>query len=221
MLDKDDIRDDSFQLKEPERARTRSLVIDEPEPTIVNSENRGDHSGIYSSASSRLPKFNHIYTGRPVVCAEKPPIQNELSGMVESSGNAQRRTCLACDGAHARGRCPLRLSPVEFCGLCGLAHYGSSGRPCPHFRSMEHCRAMIEALKQSTEPRAVVELAKKYIYGVIGSISRKTKEQNEKLGSLDQVEVVQPPPRATASKKVKPSFTTRGNIVGHFANGLI
>lgn len=158
-----------------------------------------------------------MYTGRPVI----RPISQELSGMVESSGNAQRRTCLACDGAHARGRCPLRLAGVELCGLCGLAHYGSAGRPCPQFRSMEHCRAMIEALKHSTEPRAVVELAKKYIYGVIGSISRKTKEQNERLGPQNQVEVVQPPPRATASKKVKPSFATRGNIVGHFANGLI
>lgn len=141
--------------------------------------------------------------------------------MVESSGNAQRRMCLACDGGHARGRCPLRLAGVELCGLCGLAHYGSSGRPCPQFRSMEHCRAMIEALKHSPEPRAVVELAKKYLYGVIGSISRKTKEQNERLGSVNQVEVVQPAPRATASKKVKPSFGTRGNIEGHFANGLI
>lgn len=141
--------------------------------------------------------------------------------MVESSGNAQRRTCLACDGIHAGGRCPLRLAGVELCGLCGLAHYGSAGRPCPQFRSIEHCRAMLEALKQSSEPRAVIELAKKYLYGVIGSLSRKTKEQNEKLGSVNQVEVVQPSPRATSSKKVKPSFGTRGSMVGHFANGLI
>lgn len=169
------------------------------------------------SASSRLPNLNHVYTGHLVI----RPISQEISGMVESSGIAQRRTCLACDGAHARGRCPLRLAGVEHCGLCGLAHYGSSGRPCPQFRSMEHCRAMIEALKHSTEPRAVVELAKKYIYGVIGSISRKTKEQNEKLLSQDRVEVVQAPPRATASKKVKSSSAPSGNIVGHFANGLI
>lgn len=138
--------------------------------------------------------------------------------MVESSGNGQGRTCLACDGTHASGRCPVRLAGVELCGLCGLAHYGSAGRPCPQFRSMEHCRAMIEALKHSTEPRAIVELAKKYLYGVIGSISRKTKEQNEKLLSQDQV---QAPPRVTASKKVKSSSATRGNMVGHFANGLI
>ena len=158
-----------------------------------------------------------MYIGRPIV----RPISQELSGMVESSGNAQRRACLACDGVHARGRCHLRLAGVEICGLCGLAHYGSTGRPCPQFRSMEHCRAMIEALKHSTEPREVVELAKKYIYGVIGSISRKTKEQNERLGPRDQVEVVQPTPRATASKKAKPSFADRGNTVGHFANSLI
>lgn len=51
ILDKDDIRDDNFQLIEPERARTRSLVIDESEPIPVNSGNLGDHSGIYSSVS--------------------------------------------------------------------------------------------------------------------------------------------------------------------------
>lgn len=63
MLDKDDIRDDNFQLIEPERARTRSLVIDEPELICVNSGNRGNRggrSGIYSSASSRLPPLNHV-----------------------------------------------------------------------------------------------------------------------------------------------------------------
>lgn len=48
-LDKDDIQDDNFQLIEPERARTRSLVIDELEPILVNGGNRGDQSGIYSS----------------------------------------------------------------------------------------------------------------------------------------------------------------------------
>lgn len=51
ILDKDDIRDDNFQLIEPERARTRSLVIDESEPIPVNNGNLGDHSGIYSSVS--------------------------------------------------------------------------------------------------------------------------------------------------------------------------
>lgn len=158
-----------------------------------------------------------MYIGRPIV----RPISQEFSGMVESSGNAQHRVCLACDGIHARGRCHLRLAGVEICGLCGLAHYGSTGRPCPQFRSMEHCRAMIEALKHSTEPRAVVELAKKYIYGVIGSISRKTKEQNERVGPQDQVGVFQPTPRATASKKAKPSPADRGITVEHFANGLI
>lgn len=170
-----------------------------------------------NSASSRLAKLNYVFTGHPVI----RPISQEISGMVESSGNGQRRTCLACDSTHARGRCPLRLGGVELCGLCGLAHYGSAGRPCPQFRSMEHCRAMIEALKHSTEPRAIVELAKKYLYGVIGSISRKTKEQNEKLLSQDQVKIVQAAPRATASKKVKSSSATRENIVGHFANGLL
>lgn len=158
-----------------------------------------------------------MYTGHRVI----RPITQEISGMVEACGNGQGKTCLACDGTHVRGRCPLRLAGVELCGLCGLAHYGSAGRPCPQFRSMEHCRAMIEALRQSTEPKAIVELAKKYLYGVIGSISRKTKEENEKLLSQDQVEVVQAPPRATASKKVKSSSATRGNMVGHFANGLI
>lgn len=43
-LDKDDIRDDNFRLKEPERARTRSLVIDDSEPISVTSE---ELSGIY------------------------------------------------------------------------------------------------------------------------------------------------------------------------------
>lgn len=47
MLDRDDIRDDNFQLIEPERARSRPLVIDDSEPISVKSGSHGDHSGIY------------------------------------------------------------------------------------------------------------------------------------------------------------------------------
>ena len=47
MLDKDDVRDDNFQLIDAERSRTRSIVIDDAETISLNSENGGDLSGIY------------------------------------------------------------------------------------------------------------------------------------------------------------------------------
>ncbi|KAF2092148.1 hypothetical protein K490DRAFT_53294 [Saccharata proteae CBS 121410] len=73
--------------------------------------------------------------------------------------------CPACRKAHAVGACPLKLAGPEYCNLCGLAHYGYA-RSCPHIGSETQVREMIEALKQSSEPRHLVEAATKYLRGV-------------------------------------------------------
>lgn len=86
--------------------------------------------------------------------------------------------CIACQGTHRTGYCPLKLATVEHCRLCGIAHYGSGPyRNCPHLNSVTQCRAMLETLKSSTESEADILQAKKYLVGVIGGLNRKKKQR--------------------------------------------
>ena len=101
--------------------------------------------------------------------------------------------CLACGKAHAVGYCPLKLAGVEHCPLCGIAHYGHQ-RTCPHLNSITQCRAMLEALKQSPESSADIELAKKYLVGIIGDLQRRKRLKEEKA----LLESNQQPPGAAA-----------------------
>ena len=47
--------------------------------------------------------------------------------------------CTACREYHSVGACPLKLAGVEYCNLCGIAHFGS-GRVCPHIQSETQVR---------------------------------------------------------------------------------
>ena len=84
--------------------------------------------------------------------------------------------CLACNARHPTGSCPLKIAGVEFCGLCGLAHYGSGlPKSCPHLNSITQCRSMLETLKSSPEPKEQVETAKRYVVGIIARLKAKKK----------------------------------------------
>lgn len=80
-------------------------------------------------------------------------------------------SCLACASPHRIGYCPLKLADVEYCNLCGLAHYGKA-RTCPHIRSETQVRAMLHALKHSNEPPELVHEATKYLNGVKGNLAQ-------------------------------------------------
>lgn len=87
-------------------------------------------------------------------------------------------TCLACGNYHLPGRCPLKLAGVEYCPLCGIAHFGR-GRICPHINSITQLQAMQEAIKHSTESAELKELARKKLTGLIGSIRQKRRLEEE------------------------------------------
>ncbi|KAJ5569963.1 uncharacterized protein N7459_009393 [Penicillium hispanicum] len=101
-----------------------------------------------------------------------PPMGNDGTMDIHPS-------CRACLQIHPRGSCPLKLAGVENCPLCGLAHFGKQ-RSCPHLHSLVQVRRMLDALKESREPPELVDAARKYLKGVIGStlqnIRRKTEQ---------------------------------------------
>ncbi|KAJ5779623.1 Zinc finger PHD-type [Penicillium paradoxum] len=76
--------------------------------------------------------------------------------------------CVACQQCHMPGGCPLRQSGVEFCGLCGVAHFGGR-RICPNLRSIAQINQMVDALEKSTEAPGLISIAKRYLRGVLTS----------------------------------------------------
>jgi chromodomain-helicase-DNA-binding protein 4 len=91
----------------------------------------------------------------------------------------QVRHCPACNQQHFTGSCPLKTASVELCNICGLAHYGYA-RVCPHFRSETMVRTMLDALKQSPEPKYLVDQATKYLRGLKGSLVQEKKRALER-----------------------------------------
>lgn len=97
----------------------------------------------------------------------------------ELDKNVRPAACLACDTEHLVGHCPLKHAGVESCPLCGIAHYGHF-RTCPHLSSLTQCRRMLEALKQSPEPAAEKKVAKQYVVGIIGDLTRRRRLEEKK-----------------------------------------
>ncbi|KAM3425624.1 hypothetical protein BST61_g7569 [Cercospora zeina] len=103
-----------------------------------------------------------------------PRVSGERSQKIEPPGIS----CRACARYHPVGSCPLKLAGVEFCNLCGMAHYGHA-RVCPHIQSETQVRAMLEALKYSNEPEHLVNEARRYLRGLKGSLVQLKKKKEE------------------------------------------
>lgn len=122
---------------------------------------------------------------RPAPYPVPAPHSNGTPNMGANHSSGAKRKCVACDGFHAVGYCPLKAAGVEYCGLCGLPHYGHQ-RTCPHLNSEMQVRTMLQTLKQSTEPKPLIELAVKHLRGIVGDLTRRKKLQEAKAQAKGQ-----------------------------------
>lgn len=88
------------------------------------------------------------------------PAQSSLASRQQAQNGAQAepRHCVACETEHVPGFCNLRLMGVQYCGLCGLAHFSVS-HVCPSLGSEVQIRLMLDALRDSPEQKDQIELA--------------------------------------------------------------
>lgn len=105
--------------------------------------------------------------------SQLPP---QFPGM--DGANSPPVKCAACEHHHPTGSCPLKLAGVEYCPLCGIAHFGR-GRTCPHISSVTQLQVMQEAIKHSPETPELKELARRKLTSLIGSIRHKRKLAEE------------------------------------------
>jgi hypothetical protein len=103
--------------------------------------------------------------------------------------------CIACTKYHPVGSCPLKAAGTELCPLCALPHYGHA-RVCPHIKSETMVRLMLETLKNSSEPRYLVDAATKYLRGVKGHLvhSKKRAREAAENGAPAPTNTFVPPP---------------------------
>lgn len=83
------------------------------------------------------------------------------------------------------GWCRLKVSGVEHCGLCGLAHIGH-GRTCPHLNSETQVATLLGTLKESTEQHELIDKATKYLRMIRGDLVQRKRLQEAKLESQHQ-----------------------------------
>ncbi|KAK2768638.1 hypothetical protein FQN54_000494 [Arachnomyces sp. PD_36] len=114
---------------------------------------------------------------RPFKRVAEPNAFSTMDGVSETDTREMPPAiCVACNAPHPVGYCPLKLAGVEHCGLCGIAHIGYS-RTCPHLNSEAQVAMMLGSLKASTEQRALVDEATKYLRGIRGDLVRRKKVQ--------------------------------------------
>ena len=88
------------------------------------------------------------------------PIAPMLHTFDTATGNviqSPHQRCKACGTVHRAGSCRLRAVKVQFCPLCGVAHYGDGG-VCPHLRSETQINSLMTAINQSSEdPKLIAD----------------------------------------------------------------
>lgn len=142
-----------------------------------------------------------------------PLMPRQIPGM--DGANSPPAKCVACEHHHPTGRCPLKRAGVEFCPLCGIAHFGR-GRTCPHINSVTQLQSMQDAIKHSPETPELKELARRKLTGLIGSIKNKRKLEEEAKAAQVLQQSGQPDSNFTPSQHA----TMKGQVVSRQTNGI-
>lgn len=198
----EEMADDISEQELEKKSRNRSTIIE----SHSYSQDPSKQETLHQSSTERVPparSFKRVKMNNPQIPYPEGSHAPPIGGMQQHAGSEEYREdyrfatnppCLACNVRHPTGSCPLKLAGVEFCGLCGLAHYGS-GLPkcCPHLNSVTQCRIMLEILKSSPEPKELIETAKKYVVGVIARLKLKKKQKrSDALRSLGALQPSEP-----------------------------
>ena len=69
----------------------------------------------------------------------------------------------------------MKRAGVEYCPICKLAHFPQM---CPHFNSETQLEAMMDALRQSTEDKELVDEAKRIVRERKGQLQRDKRERH-------------------------------------------
>jgi chromodomain-helicase-DNA-binding protein 4 len=175
-------------VKPPKKSSGKPSISSKPSVTVIkvnktttttpSKKDAKEPTDISLISPPPSPKLTSASV-KPFVRANLP-IRNPFE-----PANPNVHICRACHNNHPIGACDLKAAGVEYCGLCGLAHYGH-GRTCPHIKSETQVREMLAALKNSPEKKELIDLAAKYLRGVKGALVQQKKRDREKAEGRGQ-----------------------------------
>ncbi|CAG7987201.1 unnamed protein product [Penicillium salamii] len=128
-------------------------------PGTVNADNHPDMVNVEDYPTPGVDSSQLATHNFPRIESPPPLPQDGFDGIEDEN---LLRPCQACQQIHWAGSCPLRLAGLEFCRLCGLAHYGYR-RVCPRFQSVEQIQQLLQALDLSPEEPQLISLARRYL----------------------------------------------------------
>ncbi|KAI5851862.1 P-loop containing nucleoside triphosphate hydrolase protein [Tricharina praecox] len=151
-----------------------NATVPYPYPPPLMALNRS----MYQNA---LPLSGTMQTMFPLAppVPENHPSQFQRATIIPPTDNPKFPCCRACHHHHAPGTCSFKQSGVELCPFCKTAHFT---KRCPHMASETQLNLMLESLRESTEAKELVDLAKKVVRGRKGAI-RKEKARTAQLGT--------------------------------------
>ncbi|CAG8028480.1 unnamed protein product [Penicillium salamii] len=195
--------DHDYQEPDPAAATAESESDDDIEfmeddygPGMVNADNPPEMANVEDYPTPDVD-FSQLATHNFHRIESPPPLpQDGFDGINDEN---LLRPCQACQQIHWAGSCPLRLAGLEFCRLCGLAHYGYR-RVCPRFQSVEQIQRLLQALDLSPEEPQLISLARKYLQTCLRSIQ----SRENRIASAAQ---------ASAQSLTSPSINAAG--IGH------
>lgn len=194
---------------------------------LVDGPERRSRSNYEDRSFKRVqsPHFHLVHQpgmNQPFRLSSSPAVQQK--GSVNHGTRRRVQYCIACNSVHVQGSCPLKIAGVEFCGLCGQAHFGAGFRKsCNHLHSIEQCQLMLEALKGSPDDREHKDMVKKYLVGIIGNLRHDKKMEQQKRESLLQQQSFtpqsngQPAPKHTNANGFRSAYVSpyQANGTGH------
>jgi len=117
----------------------------------------------------------------PLLPIPRDPIKWDVSPALL----AEEATCGLCGREHDLGECPLRDIDPERCPGCGYHHLHIT-RACPLLRNKDYVRMMKTRLKESTEDKALVRAASRYLGGVLADYNLRESERRIRAAESKQ-----------------------------------
>lgn len=180
----------TLQLEEianPKRVRTMLKMVAMLQVNYVLMENDRREAPFFPMVLRYLEVKDHIIPDLNVKLTKsvgnfrRAQVKPDTVPRYEPQDQSACPACLNQHGPHEVGYCPLKLAGVEYCNLCGLAHFAIPGS-CITLKAKERFSEINEALKKSPEADATAKAARKILRKLKADIverERRTGEQGQ------------------------------------------
>ena len=165
---------------------TQNPVKNRPQPrSSVPSAKSQKHPSIVKS-SDQSQETSTPQAWKPTKLPQLPIPEDPIKWDCIPPSGMEEGFCVLCERIHIYGQCPLRNVKVDRCPGCGYHHFHMQ-RLCPLLQSLETVEEIRKRLRESTEDRAIVRAASRYISSVRADYQLRERLAKEVAVHIDAV----------------------------------